>query len=102
MSAFEIVPVAPTGKRETHAFVHRSNGSGGMEAIHVFEYPPSPNGEALRAARIAADVSLRDLAIEIGAPPKDVSALETGRATLASEAEWKRLLDVVSSLGTTP
>ncbi|HMA26006.1 MAG TPA: helix-turn-helix transcriptional regulator [Solirubrobacterales bacterium] len=75
----ELDPIAPIGTREAAGFVYYSDGSGEFRAWSEPTYPPHPEGERFRAARVAAGVSLRAAAKLLGLRPVDVSNLEQGR-----------------------
>ena len=57
-----------------------------MPALPV--YPPSPRGEALRAARIAAGLTLRHSAQLLGISAAQLSGLQEGSLVLGGEEEW--------------
>lgn len=69
-----------------------------MPALPV--YPPSPRGEALRAARIAAGLTLRHGARLLGISPTQLSGLQEGSLVLASEAEWDEAERVLTATAT--
>jgi hypothetical protein len=48
--------------------------------IEIPEYPPSPQGRAFRNARVAADVTIRDMAKRLGLSAVHVSDVERGAA----------------------
>lgn len=48
-------PVQPIGRRTAPAFVC----PGGLRMVERDEFPPTPNGEALRELRLAVDLTLR-------------------------------------------
>ena len=91
MSAFTPYPVPPVGTRTTAALVH-----GAVNDVTVPVYPPSPQGEALRTARKAAGVGLREAARRAGITATELSGLEGGRLTLASGEAWTRLHGLVN------
>ncbi len=90
MSAFTPYPVASAGTRRERVLVH-----GQVLDVEVPVYPPSPMGEALRTARRAAGVGLREAARRAGITATDLSGLEGGRLTLASGEAWERLRGLV-------
>lgn len=92
---FTVVPVAPIGSHETVAHVNRGHLGSGFEVIAVDDYPPHPRGDALRAARVDVSLGLRDAAKILGVTPVDLSAVEHGRASFASDAEWDRALAMI-------
>lgn len=48
--------------------------------IEVPEYPPSPQGRAFRNARVAADMTLREMAKRLGLSAVHLSDVERGAA----------------------
>jgi hypothetical protein len=78
--AIKLTPVAPVGSHRSNAFVRATTGCTYRE-IEVLDYPPSPDGERLRALRQSLDLSLRDACQRLGLRPSELSSLEHGRAT---------------------
>lgn len=97
MSArFHPAPVTPTGTQRCAAFVDYADGTGELVVGDGPVYPPSPQGERLRAARVERELSLGDTARASGLSVVQVSELERGRCTLP-EAEWTALLALVAT-----
>lgn len=86
MSAFTPYPVPPVGTRRERVLVH-----GQFVDVDVPVYPPSPEGDALRRARRAAGVGLREAARRAGITATQWSGLECGQLALASGEAWERL-----------
>lgn len=84
----KIIPVSPTGTRQSLAFVCGVR-TGGLREVTEPVYPPSPRGAALRElrAREGAHVTLGEAARLMGVRPSELSSLELGRATLSAE-DW--------------
>lgn len=80
MSAFAVVSVAPTGSERAFAF--------GIGEHEVVVYPPHPDGEALRQARVGADLGLREAAKALGVTPAVLSGLEFGRYRFERAEAW--------------
>ena len=58
--------------------------------IEIPAYPPSPQGQALRNARVAAGLSLRELARRMGLRAQRLSDIERGAAAPDDwEACWE-------------
>ncbi len=100
---FRIIAVTPIGEAETVAFVRRSDGTSAAEEMTVQRYPPSPEGDALRAFRCDGDphLSLGDAGRLLGMSPADVSGLEMGRKTFTDPEDWKRIRAVLRPGGPT-
>lgn len=86
-----IIPVSPIAREKTMAFVN----PGGLREVEVDRYPLSPRAEAVFHFRIVLDVGMRELATALEMEPRELSALENGRATL-SDGEWCEVFVVLS------
>ena len=91
MTRFHPIPIEPIGTRTSRAFVTRASGCD-IETMTTPVYPPSPRGEELRRVRVAFDRTLGEAARLLGLRPLDVSDLEWGRATFATDEEWNAVL----------
>ncbi len=88
MTPLYVVPVAAIGTRTTGAFVNRGEDRpGGYEQIVLHVYPPSPDGERMRALRVDLDLGLREASNALGIKPVDLSALERGSA----RCDWQEM-----------
>ena len=94
MTPPRILPVEPIGTRTGGAFVTRATGCG-IEQVTTNVYPPSPQGDRLRDARLDARLTLGQTARLLGLAPVDVSNLENGKATFADAARWDAVIDVL-------
>lgn len=83
--------VEPIGNQRSAAFVSYEDGRCGFDTHALPVYPPSPNGDLLRNARIVNEWSLRAFAARAGLRVVQLSELERGAATLTGP-EWKRLI----------
>lgn len=94
-----VVKVDPVGTERAHGFRHFTDG-------HVETswdqpvYPPHPQGQAFRDARVAAGVGLRDASKRLGLSPEIVSGLERGRYQFADAADWTRAREAIEGTGT--
>lgn len=70
--AMKITPVAPARTRTANSLCGR--------VVSMREYPPSPQGEAFRTARVGAGLSLREMASQMRITPTDLAAVERGAA----------------------
>jgi hypothetical protein len=75
-----ILPVTPSGTTRSAVMVPCECGCGPM-VEYVPTYPPSPRGQALRDARLAAGFSMGQLSRALGIRVSAVSDLERGRNT---------------------
>lgn len=73
----------PVGKRTATAF-------GVHGPIELPEYPPSPQGRAFRDARVAAGLTIREMAKRIGLSAVHVSDVERGAAVPEDWASFWR------------
>jgi hypothetical protein len=84
---YTLIAVEPAGARSNAAFLH-----GAVRPTSEPVYPTSVEGMRLRALRVGAvkHLGLRECAKLLGLTGAELTALETGAATLA-EGEWARL-----------
>ena len=72
----------------------------GFEYVDSPVYPPSPHGDELRAARTKGQrhVTLGDAARHLRIGTTDMSGLERGSRTFATESEWASALAMIKEL----
>jgi hypothetical protein len=73
--------VEPCGTRTVYGHVNRGDQPHTWGPIEVPAYPPSPNGDRLRARRVELGLGLRDAATRLGLAPVELSGLERGSYT---------------------
>ena len=79
--------VASTGATRTLAFVDYADRSGEMKEVDLLVYPPHPQGDRLREARVQVSVSMGELAKVLGITAAELSGLEHGSYT-TDQAGW--------------
>jgi hypothetical protein len=85
----------PTCGQSCHPCFVDGDGWGGVALFCDCDAPPQTAfGEAFRAARLDADLTLREAAERIGTTFVDVSHVETGRRVLsaAEEVDWANMV----------
>ena len=74
---------------------------GDFTTLAIDAYPPSPMGVALREARVAANLSLRDAAALLDLDLLELSALERGILNLTA-SDWQLALSGVAASNAKP
>lgn len=94
---FTVVPVTPTGTHTGPAFVTERRGRCSYRDITTPVYPPSPQGEDLRRARVVYGLSLREVATALQLSAEQVNGLERGRYAFDNGDDWARALEVLGA-----
>jgi DNA-binding XRE family transcriptional regulator len=92
---FGFRPVEPIGTRTAYAHVNRGDKPHYWGPVEFPDFPPSPEGDALRELRMRLRVTLREAAQYLGLSAVDVSALERGAATAAWPEVFQAIADAV-------
>lgn len=93
---FTLVPVAPTGRSRSVAFVD-GPGIHGPREVQMDTYPESPGGELLRSIRLGRNMGLLKCAAALGINAVTLSKLECGHFTL-SEPDWQRAFQMIQAV----
>lgn len=90
----KIERVDPIGTKQGLAFVeHRDRTRSGVEVVEISSYPPSPKGAALRAARTALGLTLRDASRAAGLTAAEWCGLERGSYSVDDWSEPFAILE---------
>jgi hypothetical protein len=92
----KIIRVQPIGTRKAAGFVC----PGGFREWDEPVYPPSSHADEVRDARLEGDRNLRQGARLLGITAEQMSGLEFGRYTFATEVEWQQVLWMLRNPGT--
>lgn len=93
----KLIPVEPIGTRRSMALVKHASGPCTIEGVELPEYPPSPRGRALRDARVAKAIGVRDLAHVLGISAVQLGELERGRL-VTDDAGWDEAMARVKEM----
>jgi len=92
-----IRPVTPISTRRGCAFVTRKTGCG-VEEVDFPVYPASEHGERLHRERVAAGLTLGELARRLGIGAAELSGLERGRND-TDERGWDAVFGAIAWSG---
>jgi len=74
----EVVEVKPIANRTVTAMVRHDDGRCELESVEIADYPPNPNAERLRMARLRAGFNLDEAARMLDVATSTLSGLERG------------------------
>src|SRR5690349_19647898 len=74
----EVVEVKPIANRTVTAMVRHDDGRCELEQVEIADYPPNPNAERLRQARLRAGFNLGEAARMLDVAASTLSGLERG------------------------